>query len=76
MTETTQTLDREHLGRIVRAEWMAWAQEQPTPKPSWLVPWSELPEADREVDRRIGERVAAFVLRSLATPTPEPADAR
>jgi hypothetical protein len=49
--------DREALGRAVREEWMAWAQEQPSPKPSWLVPWDELAEPDREVDRRIGERL-------------------
>lgn len=49
--------DREALGRAVRAEWMAWAQEQPRPKPSWLVPWDELAEPDREADRRIGERL-------------------
>ena len=51
-------LDREALGRIVREEWIAWAREQPNPKPSWLVPWEGLSEPDREVDRRIGERLA------------------
>ena len=51
--------DRESLGRMVRAEWIAWAREQPTPKASWLVPWEQLSEPDREVDRRIGERLAA-----------------
>lgn len=52
-----QQPDREFLGRVVRMEWMAWAQEQPVKKPSWLVPWDEMSEADREVDRRIGERI-------------------
>lgn len=51
--------DRERLGRIVREEWRAWAREQPSPKPSWLVPWEGLSEPDREVDRRIGERLFA-----------------
>lgn len=37
---------------------MAWAREQPNPKPSWLVPWEELSEPEREVDRRIGEHFA------------------
>lgn len=52
-------MDRETLGRIVREVWVAWAREQASPKPSWLVPWEGLSEADREVDRRIGETVAA-----------------
>lgn len=49
---------RERLGRLVRDVWIAWAQEQPSPKPSWLVSWEDLTEPDREVDRRIGERLA------------------
>jgi hypothetical protein len=47
--------DRDALGKHVRAVWISWAREQPNPKPSWLVPWEGLGEADREVDRRIGE---------------------
>ena len=50
--------DYEYLGRLVREEWVKWAKEQPAPKPSWLVPWERLPEADKEVDRRIGRRLA------------------
>ena len=50
--------EREQLGRLVREEWIDWAREQPNPKPSWLVPWEELSETDREVDRRIGARLA------------------
>lgn len=53
----TPAANREHLGRIVRASWIAWAKQQPNPKPSWLVPWEGLDEPDREVDRRIGEEV-------------------
>jgi hypothetical protein len=52
--------DRDMLGRLVREEWIKWAKEQPNPKPSWLVPWEELSEPDREVDRRIGVRLAGF----------------
>lgn len=48
---------RERLGRLVREEWIAWAKEQSNPKPSWLVPWDGLSEPDKEVDRRIGERL-------------------
>jgi hypothetical protein len=42
------------LGALVRHVWVEWAKEQPNPKASWLVPWEELPESDREIDRRIG----------------------
>lgn len=56
--------EREVLGQLVRLEWMGWAREQPVCKPSWLVPWEELSEPDREVDRRIGERIAYAVRKS------------
>lgn len=46
---------RERLGKIVRDAWVRWASEQESPKPSWLVPWDELSEPDKEADRRIGE---------------------
>jgi len=58
----TPGIDREHLGRMVREIWIVWAREQPHPKPSWLKPWEELSEPDREVDRRIGEGIARHVL--------------
>ena len=50
--------DRESLGKIVREVWIEWAKEQPDPTPSWLVPREGLSEPDKEVDRRIGERLA------------------
>lgn len=52
--------NREELGRIVRQIWIDFAIEQaditgvPT-KPHHLLSWDELDEADKEVDRRIGE---------------------
>lgn len=55
--ERRAKVDREALGRVVREVWIAWAKEQPAPKPSWLVPWEDLSESDREVDRRIGEAI-------------------
>lgn len=55
-------LDREHLGEIVRNAWINWAQVQPNCKPSWLVPWENLSEAEKEADRRIGEAVARNVV--------------
>lgn len=64
----TGAVDREHLGQEVRAEWVAWAKEQPGPKASWLVPWEGLGEPDKEVDRRIGERL--FRLGASASTPP------
>jgi len=48
-------LRREYLGRLVREVWVVWARDQDNPKPHHLLPWEELSESDREVDRRIGE---------------------
>lgn len=59
--------DREALGKEVRAVWIGWAKEQPLVKPSWLQPWEELTEPEREVDRRIGERLYNM---GLAAKTP------
>ncbi len=50
--------DREFLGQLVRCVWVEWAREQPDPKPHWLSPWEDLSEPMREVDRRIGAKVA------------------
>jgi hypothetical protein len=52
--------EREFLGRLVRDAWVAWAREHPEPKSSWLIPYEELPEADREADRRIGDAMAVW----------------
>jgi hypothetical protein len=57
--------EREALGRRVREIWVEWAQEQENPKPSWLVPWDGLSDADREVDMRIGEALAAGFRRQV-----------
>lgn len=54
--------DREVLGRIVRRAWVEWAREQPNPKASWLVPYEELSEADKDADCRIGEAVQQFIV--------------
>jgi hypothetical protein len=50
---------REILGRLVRKAWLTWARKQPDAKPSWLAPWEELGDGQREVDMIIGEAVAA-----------------
>ena len=46
--------ERDRLGRLVRELWVSWAEQQPNPKPSWLAPYDELSEADKEADRVIG----------------------
>jgi len=48
---------REELGRVVRQTWIAWAQEQPHPKPGWLLPYDDLSPADQEADMAIGEEL-------------------
>lgn len=58
-------LDRDDLGRLVRAAWIDWAMKQPAPKASWLVPYDELSEADKEADRQIGEAVALVVASAI-----------
>lgn len=61
------SLSRDELGRIVREAWVRWAGQQPEPRPGWLIQWPDLNEADREVDRLIGEAVAA----AIEPPRPE-----
>lgn len=46
---------RDFLGQRVREVWVAWAREVSAPKAPWLLPWAELAESYREVDRRVGE---------------------
>ena len=53
-------LRREFLGRLVREVWVVWARDQDSPKPHHLLPWEEIAETDREVDRRIGETLAGI----------------
>lgn len=55
-------LERETLGRMVREAWVRWAQTQPAPKASWLVPYDELTEPDKEADRQIGEAIAKWTV--------------
>lgn len=63
---------RDALGRYVRAAWITWARTQPDPKPSWLVPYDELPEHLKEADRCIGEAVwtAKNVMDTIARMSP------
>jgi len=52
----------EELGRLVREEWVAFAKEQPNPKPNHLVGWDELDPMNRAIDCRIG---AALYLKGV-----------
>ena len=51
--------DAPDYGEPVRETWTAWAAEQYPVKSSWVLPWAEIDEGQREVDRRIGTAVAA-----------------
>jgi hypothetical protein len=53
---------REQAGRLVRDVWIQWAKEQPdcAEHPSWTVPYDQIAERDREVDRRIGETLIGY----------------
>lgn len=65
-------IERDILGAKVREVWIAWAKEQPTPKASWLVPYAELSEPDKEVDRRIGETLFRMGINTAAAARPKP----
>lgn len=54
--------DRDTLGRMVREAWVRWAKTQPAPKPSWLLPYDEIAEPDKEADRQIGEAIDRWTL--------------
>ena len=59
---------RDRLGRRVREIWIVWAREQPNPKASWLVPYDDLTEPEKEVDRRIGAAIWGDCVAELAGP--------
>ena len=70
------TLDRDRLGQMVRHAWVEWAKTQDAAKPSWLLPYDELSEADKEADRQIGEYLIEwakkYVPAALSAPVPSP----
>lgn len=57
MNSNLTVASREALGRLVREVWIEWAKKQPDAKASWLVLWEDLSESDKEVDRKIGQRL-------------------
>jgi hypothetical protein len=54
-------IGRDDLGRTVRDAWVRWAEIQPHPNLSWLIPYDHLDESHKEADRQIGEAVLARV---------------
>ena len=62
----TLGLTPDSLGRAVREARVLWAQRQPNPEQSWLVPWDRLGEADRDADRETGVNVALLTVLSVA----------
>lgn len=71
---TPNEWDRDELGRAVRRLWIQWAEQQPDPKPAWLLPWEHLREPDREADRIIGEGIARLAVESFLLHTFEHED--
>lgn len=63
VAQVPEGFSRDFLGRAVREAWVRWAITQPNPKPSWLVPYDELSEPDKEADRQIGEAIAMLATR-------------
>jgi len=59
-------LQGEVLGQLVREVWVEWAKEQENPKDSWFTPWEALPEPMKEVDRRIGLKIARAAIAFAA----------
>lgn len=57
---------RDVLGKVVRDIWIEWAWQQPVAKQSWVTPYEQLAEEDKEVDRRIGERLFAMGRESVS----------
>ncbi len=59
-------IERDELGRMVREAWVRWAEQQTNSKPSWLVPYEELDDEDKEADQQIGEAIARWTLVASA----------
>ena len=47
----------DELGEVVREAWIGRAVEQPEIKPSWLVPYQDLSQPDKDADIAIGKAV-------------------
>jgi hypothetical protein len=51
---------REFCGKMIRYKWVKRCIETGDTKPSHLVPWEELNENDKEMDRILGETLYIF----------------
>ncbi len=58
---------RRQLGEIVRDMGIAWAVNQPSPEPSWLMPFADMSLADQEAAMLIGEALFALGWRAAMT---------
>lgn len=58
-------MDRNVLGRLVRAVWVEYCKEIGDSNPAHLMPYDLLNETDKEADRRIGEAVMVYVLDKI-----------
>lgn len=54
---TGRVIDRDSGGRLVREAWIDWAKSKQDYKASWVVPYDQLNEMDKEADRLIFERI-------------------
>lgn len=54
--------DRDVLGRMTREAWVRWAESHQQPSASWLVPYENLDETEKEANRQMGENVARWTL--------------
>lgn len=59
-------LDREILGGMVRRAWVDYCKEVGDQKPSHIAGWYEMEEWEREVDRRIGEKLRDYIVAVLS----------
>ncbi len=51
---------RRQLGEVVREIGIAWAVNQPSPEPSWLVPFADMSPAGQEAAMLIGDALFAL----------------
>jgi mono/diheme cytochrome c family protein len=60
-------LDREQGGRLVRQVWIEQVHKHiPNPKHSYVCPWEEMPEWERETDRAIFDAIATALRQELS----------
>lgn len=58
--------NREDGGRLLRYYWEERARTHPHPKESWLIPWPELGEWDKETDRYLWDHLVAPYVSTIS----------